>query len=78
MSETNAFVITALAEYAEGSDTLVSPLTLLDALQLDSIAILEFSLQIEERFSVELDPALFSTCVSIADVIALVNKARQG
>lgn len=50
----------------------------LDALDLDSLTLLEFVMAIEEAYSVELDEDEVNRCEAIGDLVKLVAAARNG
>ncbi len=75
MSDLAWFVISTLKQYSTNPGDEVSPDTAIDMLKMDSLSTLEAVMLIEDHFGIELDPAQFSTCGTVADVIALVAKA---
>ncbi len=75
MSEVAAFVVETLSAYARDKGEAVSAQTRLDALGMDSLDTLEAVMKIEDRYGLEIDPGEFSTCASIADVVAIVARA---
>jgi len=46
-----------------------------DRLDIDSLAIMEFIMEVETEFGVELDENKVSRCASVADVAVLVSDA---
>ncbi len=75
MSELAWFVVSTLKQYSANPGSKVTLDTQIDTLKLDSLSTLEAVMLIEDHFGIELDPAQFSTCDTVADVIALVAKA---
>jgi hypothetical protein len=51
--------------------------TPIDALDLDSLTVLEFVMEIESTYDVELNEASVNACQSIRDLAALVSAAKQ-
>lgn len=76
MSDLAWFVISTLKQYSASSTMEVSADTPIDILKMDSLSTLEAVMVIEDHFGIELDPAQFSSCHTVADVVALVAKAR--
>ena len=50
----------------------------LEALQVDSLTLLEFVMAVEEAFNVELDEDAVNACANVGDLVRLVAAARNG
>ena len=46
----------------------------LSSLDLDSLDVLEVVMEIEDAFSIELDPATLANCKTLADVMTVVSR----
>jgi acyl carrier protein len=63
-----------IQEYAAVSDIALVGAQF-DRLDIDSLAIMEFIMEVEAEFGVELDENKVSRCASVADVAVLVSDA---
>ena len=50
----------------------------LDALDVDSLTLLEYVMAVEEAFDIELDEDEVNTCENVGDLVRLVMAARNG
>lgn len=50
----------------------------LEALEVDSLSLLEYVMAVEEAFNVELDEDEVNACGNVADLVQLVEAARNG
>jgi acyl carrier protein len=50
----------------------------LEALQVDSLTLLEYVMAVEEAFNVELDEDAVNACGNVGDLVRLVEAARNG
>jgi acyl carrier protein len=50
----------------------------LDALDVDSLTLLEYVMAVEEAFAVELDEDAVNACENVGDLVKLVVAARDG
>jgi acyl carrier protein len=50
----------------------------LEALDVDSLTLLEFVMQVESAYDVELDEEDVNRCQNVGDLVALVAAARNG
>jgi acyl carrier protein len=50
----------------------------LEALQVDSLTLLEFVMAVEEEFNVEIDEDEVNACTNVGDLVRLVTAARDG
>ena len=50
----------------------------LEALDVDSLTLLEFVMAVEEAFAIELDEDDVNRCENVGDLVQLVNAARNG
>jgi acyl carrier protein len=50
----------------------------LDALDVDSLTLLEYVMAVEEAFNIELDEDEVNTCENVGDLVRLVTAARNG
>lgn len=51
--------------------------TAFSSLDIDSLTTLEFVMEVENRFEIELDEAEVNRCVALADFVKLVRRARD-
>ena len=50
----------------------------LEALEVDSLTLLEFVMAVEEAYSVELDEDDVNRCQNVGDLVQLVKAAKNG
>ena len=50
----------------------------LEALEVDSLTLLEYVMAVEEAFNVELDEDEVNACGNVADLVQLVETVRNG
>jgi acyl carrier protein len=50
----------------------------LEALEVDSLTLLEYVMAVEEAFNVELDEDEVNACGNVGDLVRLVEAARNG
>lgn len=49
----------------------------IQSLDLDSIDVMELTMELEGRFSIELDPVDLEECATIGDLVKLINASLQ-
>lgn len=78
-ADTKAVVISKLTSYCDQNNVVpvVDGCTQLSELELDSLALMEVVYELEEELGLVLDPADLSGLDTVAELIAVVNRARK-
>ncbi len=71
--ETAACVEEIVRQHVGSSDVLLPEVHLLDELSIDSLELVELGVTLEKKFAITLPDAEVRRCVTLADVIQLVE-----
>ena len=75
MSEIRSKVIRLLSKISDVPGPDINGVTEIESLELDSIDNLDVMMQLEDEYDVEFDTSRFSTCVTVDDVVAEIERA---
>lgn len=70
-------LLTIVNKFSKISEFDINPLTSIKELKFDSLDLLEFQMEIDDEFGVELGIEDFLKCVTLSDIADLIENYRK-